>query len=95
MHRTHITVLFLLCYKATSDVLELNIPLIDQFEMPKVNMKMFRDLREIIEAILKNSLPLVRIYKLEERDMNHSLAKSTLKTVHFEDHRIGLEFAFK
>lgn len=95
MHRGHITVLVGLSYKATSGGLYLNNPRIDQFEMPNVKKKMIGELREFIEAILKNSLPLVRIYKLKERDMNHSLAKSTLKTVRFEDHRIGLEFAFK
>lgn len=95
MHRGHVTVLAGLDYKASSGGLYLHNPRIDQFEMPSVDKAMIVELRKFIETIIKNSLPLVRIYKLEERDMNHSLAKSALKNIHFEDHHLSLEFGFK
>jgi len=95
MHRGHITVLVDLSYKASSGGLYLHNPRLGQFEMPSVEKKMVGELREFVTTIIKNALPLVRIYKLKERDINHSLAKSALKNVRFEDGRINLEFGFQ
>jgi len=95
MHRGHITVSVGLDYKAASGGLYLSKPQLEKFEMPGVGKAMVKELREFIKTILKNALPLVRIYKLKESDMNHSLAKTTLKTFLLDDHRIKLEFGFK
>lgn len=95
MHRGHIIVLVSLSYKASSGSLYLSNPRVTQLEMPSVDKKLLGELSEFIKTIIKNALPLVRIYKVKEQDLNHSLAKSTLKHFSFEDRRLSLEFGFK
>jgi hypothetical protein len=95
MHRGHLTVSVNLNYQASSGGLYLSDPRIQQLEMSSVDKKSMLELREFIGTIIKNSLPLVRIYKVKEQDLNHSLAKSALKYFQIEDHRLILEFGFK
>ena len=95
VHSGHITVLVNLNYNASSGGLYLHNPRMDQLKIPNVDKKMLRELRQFIAAIIRSSLPLVRIYKLKEKDMNHSLATTTLKHVQLEDNQIRLEFGFK
>lgn len=95
LHSGHITVLVNVNYKASTGSLYLHNPRMNQFKMPGVDKKTIGELRQFITAIIKNSLPLVRIYKLKEDDMNHSLATTTLKHIRFEDHQLRLEFGFK
>jgi hypothetical protein len=94
-HRGQLTVLVGLNYQAASGGLYLSEPRIQQLEIPSVDGESLQELREFIETIVKNSLPLVRIYMLKEQDLNHSLAKSALKNFAIEDRRLRLEFGFK
>lgn len=95
LHQGHVRVLLGLNYNASSGGLYLSNPRTVQFEMPTVDKEMSIELRGFIETILKNALPLIQIFQLKERDLNHSLDKSTLKRFDVEDHRIKLLFGFK
>jgi len=94
IHRGRVTMLMGVSYKATSGGLFLGQPRIVQFEIPGVSEKTAVDLWEIVDLMGKNALPLVRIYTVREQDLNHSLAKSELKSFVVEDGRLYLEFGF-
>ncbi len=94
LRRGHVRVLLTLSYKHSSGGLYLSHPRIQQFEMPGVSKDILVELKLIVDAIGKTSLPLVRIYSLKERDINHSLAKTVLKKFYIEDGRLKLEFGF-
>ena len=91
----HASVEVKLAYKPPSGGLYFSEPKILQFDMPGVDKKTSASLREIVEAMNQNSLPLVRIYAVKERDLNHSLAKSVLKSFVIEDNRLKLLFGFE
>jgi len=95
LHQGHVRVLVSLDYKSSSGGLYLSNPRMTQFDMPAVDKEMLIELRKFIETILKNALPLVQIFKLKERDLNHSLEKSALKQFDVEDHHVKLVFGFK
>lgn len=94
-YQGHATIQVDLAYKAPTGGLYFSKPFIQQFEMPGVDPKMLAELRGIVESMAVNSLPVVRIYTVKERELNHSLSKSTLKSSVIEDGRISLEFGFK
>jgi len=93
-HKGRVTMLVGLSYKAAFGGLFLAQPRIAQFEIPGVSKKIAADLRDIVDIMGKNALPLVRIYTVKERDLNHSLAKSELKSFVIENGRLHLEFGF-
>jgi len=94
VHKGSVTMLLGLSYKAANGGLYLDQPRIKQLDVPGVSEKIAADLREIVDIMSKNSLPLVRIYTVKERDLNHSLAKSELKSFVIEDGHLRLEFGF-
>ncbi|HHI93162.1 MAG TPA: DUF1439 domain-containing protein [Gammaproteobacteria bacterium] len=94
VHKGHVTMLLGLSYKPARGGLFFGQPRITQFEIPSVSEKMLAELREIVDVMGKNALPLVRIYTVKERDLNHSLAKSELKSFVIGDGRLQLEFGF-
>ena len=91
----HVTIFVSLSYKHTTGGVYLDNPRIQQLVIPGVSEKLKADLRGIVEAMATNSLPLVRIYKVKEKDLNHSLAKSALKAFDIDDAHLRLEFGFK
>ena len=95
LHQGHITMLVNVNYQPASGDLFLDNPRLQQFEMPGLDAKLLADLREIIVAMGKTALPLVRIYKVKKEDLNHSLAKSALKEFKIEENQLRLEFGFK
>lgn len=95
LRQGHVTLLVNVNYQSASGDLFLSNPRLQQFEMPGVDDKVLAELREIIIAMGKSSLPLVRIYTVNETDLNHSLAKSALKDFQVEENQIRLEFGFK
>lgn len=94
LQQGHATVAVSLSYKPGNGGLYLINPRVIKFEMPSVSKIMNKNLRATIEMICKNALPLVQIYKLKEKDLNHSLAKSVLKSFSIKDSLIHLEFGF-
>lgn len=95
VHRGHVTVEVQLAYKSPTGGLYFSHPTIQQFDVPAANKETLTKLREIVKSMGENSLPVVRIYTVNERELNHSLAKSALKTSTVEDGRLHLEFGFK
>lgn len=95
VRRGHVTVLVNLTYKPLTGGIFFTQPKIQQFEISGVDETMLADLRVIVKSMGENSLPVVRIYAVKERDLNHSLAKSTLKSSVIENGRLRLEFGFK
>ncbi|MCF6336921.1 MAG: hypothetical protein L3J84_03085 [Gammaproteobacteria bacterium] len=93
-YKGQVTVLLGLRYKPALGSLFFGQPRIKQFEMPGVNEKIAADLQDIVDIMGKNALPLVRIFTVKERDLNHSLTKSRLKSFTIEDDRLHLEFGF-
>jgi len=94
-HQGHATIQVKLAYKAPTGGLYFSQPSIQQFEIPGLDKNMLAELRGIVETMAANSLPVVRIYTVEEHELNHSLSKSTLKSSEIEDGRLRLEFGFK
>ena len=95
LRQGHVTVLINLSYKPASGGLYLSQPRVEHIEIPGVSAKVLADLRNMIESMAQNSLPLIRVYSVKERDLNHSLAKSALKSFAIEDGRMHLEFGFQ
>lgn len=94
VHRGHVTFRVDLAYKPPTGGLYFSQPQVQQFDIPSVDKKMLAELREIVDSMGQNSLPLVRIFAVKERELNHSLAKSALKSFAIEDGRLGLTFGF-
>ena len=90
----HARVALKVSYRPGSGGLYLNSPRIIEFEMPNISKSMNKELKAKITTICLNSLPLIQIYKIKESALNHSLAKSTLKSYSIKDGSIGLVFGF-
>jgi hypothetical protein len=81
-------------YRPGNGGLYLNNPRVVEFEMPNISKSMAKQLKTKITTICLNSLPLIQIYQLKEKDLNHSLAKSALKSYSVMDGSISLVFGF-
>lgn len=93
--RGHATVSVGVNYLPPSGELYLREPQIQAFKMPGVeDVQTLQKLRMAIETILRNTLPLVRIYRVTEQQLNHSLVKSTLKSMVIDDGQITVVFGF-
>ncbi len=90
----HARVAVKVSYKPSNGGLYLSDPRVIKFDMPDVTKNMNKDLKAKISTICLNSLPLVQIFKIKERSLNHSLAKSVLKSYSIEDGFLGLVFGF-
>jgi hypothetical protein len=82
-------------YKPASGELFLVDPELVDLEMPFVNGDLMEEIKSTVVNMLRNIIPLIRIYRVKESDLNHSLDKSTLKTYSVADDRLNLEFGFK
>lgn len=90
----HARVAVKVSYKPGNGGLYLSSPRVIKFDMPHVSKTMNKDLKNKVDEICQNSLPLVQIYKVMEKSLNHSLAKSVLKSFTIKDHYLGLVFGF-
>ncbi len=95
MYRGYVRFLLGVSYKPFSGSLYLNNPRIQRLDIPGVDIDMLMELQEIVETIGKNTFPLVRIYKVNEQDLNHSLAKSVLKVFKVVEGQLKVEIGFK
>lgn len=95
MQQGHVTVLTTVSYKPASGELYLHNPRIQDVEMSQMSDSVLAGLRADLDTVVKNILPVVRIYQLKERDLNHSLAKSALKSAVIDDGRLMLDFGFQ
>lgn len=84
-----------LSYKPASGELYLSAPQLTALEVKGINGELKQALSENVDMVLQNVIPLIRIYQVNEKDLNHSLDKSTLKSFQVEDGELKLEFGFK
>ena len=91
----HARVAVKLSYKPGNGGLYLKDPRVIKFDMPNINKSMRKDLKATIATICLNLLPLAQIFKIKESSLNHSLAKSVLKSYSIENEYIGLVFGFE
>ena len=74
--------------------LYLSNPHLIKFNMPNISKQMSKDLKEKVTTICLNSLPLIQIFKIKESALNHSLAKSVLKSYSVNNGFIDFIFGF-
>lgn len=89
-----VTVQVNLAYKPPTGSLYFSNPNIQKIEIPGANEKILSELREIVDSMGQNSLPLVRIFTVKERQLNHSLERSRLKSSTIENGGLRLVFGF-
>jgi hypothetical protein len=92
--RGHARIAVKVSYRPGNGGLYLNNPRVVKFEMPNISKNMAKQLKVKITTICLNSLPLIQIYKLKEKDLNHSLAKSILKSYSVRNGSVSLVFGF-
>lgn len=90
----HARVAVKVSYKPGNGGLYLYDPRVIKFEMPNITKTMNKVLKDKIATICLNSFPLIQIFKIRESSLNHSLAKSVLKSYSIGDGFIGLVFGF-
>lgn len=95
LRRGHMNIAVGLSYRPASGGLYLANPRLQQLDMPGVPSALVTELEAMVEKMAINFLPLVRVYKLKKEDLNHSLAKSQLKSYTIEQGRLTLEFGFE
>jgi hypothetical protein len=95
LRRGHATMAVGLNYQPANGGVYLYRPRLKDLQIPGVSASQLAELKVIVETIGQNSLPLVRIYQVNERELNHSLAKSALKSYEIDDGRLKLVFGFK
>ena len=93
-HRGEAQVNTSLNYKPVTGELFFAAPELQSFSLADVSEKLAQDTRQVVEVLIKNTLPLIRIYQLKEHDLNHSLSKSLLKSQRIEETKLILEFGF-
>ncbi len=81
-------------YKASTGELFLGTPRIRDFKMQDISDEYRKVFHDRLADVLQTTLPLVRIYRLHEKDLNHSLSMSKLKSLHIEDGRVRVSIGF-
>ncbi len=81
-------------YKPASGELFLGIPTIRRFDMAEISPQQRQTFRANLSDIVLKALPLVRIHRVREEDLNHSLAMSEMKAVQIEDGRLRVSIGF-
>lgn len=95
LHQGHVKTTVTIVYNPANGGVYLSNPRIIKYEMPDVSSSNNKDLEPELDIILKNALPLIRIYQLNESDVNHSLDKSVMKSFSIGNDSIKVEFGFK
>lgn len=83
-----------LYYRAASGDLFLGNPRLRSFEMDGLTADRREALRASLADVLTNTLTLVRIYRVREQDLNHSLAKSEIKAIKIENDVLRVSIGF-
>jgi len=95
-YRGHAVVTVTVSYKpGTGGGLYLHQPRLQTVDMPGLPTSMADEIRVVVDTVMQNALPLVKIYQVRERDLNHTLSKSELKSAVFETDGLVLEFGFR
>jgi len=81
-------------YKPSTGELFLGDPKIRDFDMKDIADETRKIFRASLSDILIKTLPLVRIHRVREQDLNHSLSMSEMKSMHVEDGRVRVSIGF-
>ena len=91
----HVRVAVKISYKPGNGGLYLSDPRVIKFDMPGISKKISKELKVNVTTICLNSFPLIQIFKIKESALNHSLAKSILKSYSIKNGFIDFVFGFK
>jgi len=83
-----------LSYKSTSGNLYLDKPRLQELVFPDIENNVLAELETIVDTLVQNSLPLVHLLTVSEKDLNHTLERSLLKNADITHGRLNLEFGF-
>lgn len=83
-----------LYYKPSTGELFLANPIIRAFTMKNISAESREMFQASLSDILIKTLPLVRIHRVREQDLNHSLSMSNMKSMHIEDGRVRVSIGF-
>ncbi len=82
-------------YKASTGELFLGTPRIKTFTMNNISAERYNAFRANFADVLAKTLPLVRIYQVKESNLNHSLAKSEIKSMMIEEGVVKIVIGFQ
>ncbi len=81
-------------YKPSTGELFLADPILRAFTMKNISAESRAMFHTSLSDILIKTLPLVRIHRVREQDLNHSLSMSNMKSMHVEDGRVRVSIGF-
>lgn len=93
-HRGQLRIHIGLHYKASSGELFLARPKIQTFVMNDISAEHYNAFRASLTDVLAKTLPLVRIHQVKESDLNHTLAKSEMKSMTIEEGTVKIVIGF-
>ncbi len=94
LYRGYALVAVNVSYKPGTGGLYLYRPRLQTVDMSGLPADMADEVRIVVDTVMQNALPLVKIYQVRERDLNHTLSKSELKSMVLEEGGLVLEFGF-
>lgn len=81
-------------YKSSTGELFLGAPEIRRFDMAAITDGERKTFHASLSDVLIKTLPLVHIHRVREQDLNHTLPKSKMKSMHVEDGRVRVVIGF-
>jgi hypothetical protein len=95
MRPGHVKTAVTIIYNPANGGVYFSHPRIVKFEIPGISATLNNSLHSDLDTILKTAIPLIRIYQLDEKSLNHSLVKSILKSYIIGNGSIKVEFGFE
>jgi len=93
-YQGHVGIAVNVSYKPGTGGLYLYGPRLQTVGLPELPADMLDAFRATVSTVMQNALPLVQIYQVRERDLNHTLAMSELKSMEIEADGLLLVFGF-
>lgn len=81
-------------YKSSTGELFLGYPKLRNFEMEDVTDERRALIRDSLRDVLLKTLPMVRIYRVHEKDLNHTLAKSEITAMKIDKDILRVSIGF-
>ena len=81
-------------YKSSTGELFLGYPKLRSLEMEELTDERRTSLRESLSDVLIKTLPMVRIYRVHEKDLNHTLLKSEITATRIENGVLRVTIGF-
>ena len=80
-------------YRQKSGAFYLHAPNIKRFEINELPADIAAPVRQALQGLMRQSLPLILVYKLKDDDLNQMLAKSMLSSVTVRNGKLILELS--